>query len=143
MQLSFGIEPTLFTAGYQGRTIDAFVRLLSTHGIKQVIDVREHPSSRRPGFAKTPLSRALGEAGIGYVHLREAGNPFRHDDSAPWQSAYAAHLDAHPEIVERVAEAAKTATSVLVCFERDPRDCHRSILAERIASRFGTKIAPL
>lgn len=74
MQRSFGNEPLLYIAGYQGRDLDAFARLVLRVGVTQVIDIRERPTSRRLGFAKSPLSKALVEAGISYVHVREAGS---------------------------------------------------------------------
>lgn len=105
-----------------------FVRLVLRVGVTQVIDIREHPTSRRPGFAKTSLSKALGEVGVEYVHVREAGNPFGHD-----LEKYAAHLDAHPQVVTRVADLAQKKTSLLLCFERNAADCHRSVLAPCVA----------
>ena len=140
MQLGFDIQAPLYTAGYQGRTPDAFVRLLEKHGITQVIDVREHAVSRRPGFTKKALAAVLTQAGVAYVHLKQAGNPFRH---APQLGQYAEHLDAHPEAVEAVAAAAKAAPSVLLCFERNPAECHRTELARRVAAKLGVPVEPI
>lgn len=130
VQLGLDIQAPLYTAGYQGRTPEQFVRLLEKHGITQVIDVREYPVSRRPGFTKKALADVLTKAGIAYVHVKEAGNPFRH---APELGRYAEHLDAHPEAVARVADEARKAPSVLLCFERNPNECHRTELARRVA----------
>jgi uncharacterized protein (DUF488 family) len=148
-QLSLDI-PTklsaLFTVGYQGRDLEAFVRLLEHRGIARVVDVRQHPSSRRPGFAKSPLSKALARADVDYVHVREAGNPFRHAEGASIGAIlarYASHLDAHDEITARVAEVVAGATSALLCFERDAAQCHRTPLAERVARRLGIEVVAL
>ncbi len=147
-QLSFDIDTNrsvLFTIGYQGRDLDAFVRLLAERGVRTVIDVRERPASRRPGFAKTPLSHALTECGIAYVHIQEAGNPFRHEEgtTAEILARYAAHLDAHPAIVKKVAEVAQASTSALVCFERNPSECHRTALGERVGALLRFSVVPL
>jgi uncharacterized protein (DUF488 family) len=147
-QLSFDVDTqrsVLFTIGYQGRDLAAFVRLLMDRGVRTVVDVREHPTSRRPGFAKSPLSAAVTEAGIAYVHIREAGNPFRHEEGTVEEilALYAAHLDAHPAIVERVVAAVRPATSVLLCFERNPRDCHRTPLAERVSPSLKLSVVAL
>lgn len=131
VQLNLLIDAPLYTAGYQGRTPDALIRLMQKHGITQLIDVREHPVSRRPGFGRKALSAAVTAAGLTYVHLREAGNPFRKELQ---RGQYDAHLDAHPEIVAQVADTARRAPSVLLCFERDPEHCHRTALARRVAA---------
>ncbi len=142
MQLSLVTGSEIFTAGYQGRALEAFVRLSVDHGITLVVDVRAHASSRRPGFAKTPLKNGLAAAGIGYVHLPIAGNPFRHDEG-DWHGKYEAHLDHDPEIVRVVAEAARGKAALLVCFEREPKECHRTPLAERVAKVLGVKVRAL
>ena len=65
----------VFTIGYEATTVGEFVAALQQAGVERVIDVRAIPNSRRPGFSKTPLSRALAEVGIDYVHLRALGTP--------------------------------------------------------------------
>src|SRR5215213_4745951 len=67
----------LFTIGYEGRALDELIAILASNKIDRVIDVRDLPLSRRRGFSKTPLCTALGGAGIEYLHMREAGNPYR------------------------------------------------------------------
>ena len=140
MQLNFLIDAPLYTAGYQGRTPDALIRLMEKHGITQLLDVREHPVSRQPGFGKKALAETLTAAGLTYVHLREAGNPFRKELQ---RGQYEAHLDAHPEVIALVAEHARRAPSVLLCFERDPAQCHRTALAHRVAALLQVKLEPL
>ncbi len=65
----------IFTIGYEGATVAALLAALTQAGVERLIDVRALPVSRRPGFSKTPLSAALAEAGIDYVHLRALGTP--------------------------------------------------------------------
>ena len=67
----------VFTVGYEGRTPDELIELLARKGVRRVVHVRALPLSRRRGFSKTPLREALGAHGIDYVHLRDAGNPYR------------------------------------------------------------------
>lgn len=142
MQLSFGNERVLYVAGYRGRDLDAFVRLVNRLGVVQVVDVREHPTSRRPGFGKTSLTRALGVAGIAYVHVPEADDPHRHDDVTldERRARYRAHLDAHPEVVEKLGALVRDKTSLLLGFERDAAESHRALLAERVAAREGLRV---
>ena len=61
--------------GYQQRPVDEFVSDLARMGVAVVVDVRLTPISRRPGFSKTGLARALAGAGICYEHRPELGNP--------------------------------------------------------------------
>jgi hypothetical protein len=72
----------------------------------------------------------------------EAGNPFRHSrETEPLAEPfdrYTAYLDAHPERVDAVTKAARQSPSVLICFERSAADCHRSVLAERVAKQLGS-----
>lgn len=142
MQLSFGNERVLYVAGYRGRDLDAFVRLANRLGVVQVVDVREHATSRRPGFGKTSLTRALGAAGIAYVHVPDADDPHRHDDVPPDErrARYQRHLDEHPDVVARVAAVVRGKTSLLLGFERDFAASHRALLAERVAAREGLRV---
>jgi uncharacterized protein (DUF488 family) len=126
------MSAALFTVGYQGRSISEFVELLRHHRITRVIDVRELPLSRRRGFSKTPLRSALEAAKIDYFHLRQAGNPYRdrRNDPEKCLALYRKHLDAHPEVLVSVEEAATGHRAALLCVESDPSCCHRSIIAE-------------
>jgi hypothetical protein len=70
------------TIGYDGGTIDAFIRTLRRAGIALVLDIRAAPVSRKKGFLKNQLAAHLLEAGIGYRHLRGLGVPKRGRDAA-------------------------------------------------------------
>ena len=127
----------LFTIGYQGRTVSGLVRALVDAGVERVIDVRELPLSRKRGFSKTPLSAALAEVGIAYVHLRAAGNPYRHEahDIERCLALYRAHLDRRPDVVDEIRQLATAAPAALLCAEADPSHCHRSVIARKAATR--------
>ncbi|RUA22066.1 DUF488 domain-containing protein [Billgrantia gudaonensis] len=71
----------LFTAGYEGIDIDTFLKRLRDAGVDKVIDVRQYPISRKPGFSKTAFSSRLRAAGIDYEHIRELGCPSRFANS--------------------------------------------------------------
>ena len=131
----------VFTIGYESATMADFIKALTTAGVERVIDVRAVPKSRRPGFSKTPLRNALAEAGIDYVHLRALGTPAagreaarkgRHEDL---KRIYAAQLDLPEAIVaaEQMRELAAEKPSALLCYERDPAGCHRSLLLSSAA----------
>lgn len=127
----------MFTSGYEGRALDAFVSMLVEHGVEQVLDVRELPLSRRKGFSKTALREALASSGIGYVHMREAGNPHRalKADTERCLALYREHIDAHPEVVAQVEAAVDARRTLLLCFERHARCCHRSVIVEKLTAR--------
>ena len=129
-------EP-LFTVGYQGRTVVDLVRVLTDAGVKRVIDVRELPLSRKHGFSKTPLSAALAEAGIAYVHLKAAGNPYRHEagDMERCLALYRAHLDRLPDVIAEIRQLAAGSPVALLCAEANPKQCHRSVIARKAAGR--------
>ena len=131
----------IFTIGYEGATMAEFLAALQQAGVERVIDVRALPLSRRPGFSKSPLRAALEEAGIEYVHLKALGTPAegraaaragRHEDMA---RIYAGQLEL-PEAMAQGAqmiELARERPSALLCFEREPAHCHRSLLLEAVA----------
>jgi len=131
----------IFTIGYEGTTQPEFIAALQAAGVERVIDVRAVPLSRKPGFSKTILANGLTEAGIDYVHLRALGTPpagreaarkGRHEEL---QRIYAAQLDLPEAIVagQQMRELAAEKPSALLCFERDPSGCHRSLLLRAVA----------
>lgn len=130
--------PTLYTIGYQGKTIEEFLAVLLGAGIELVVDVRRRPISRKPGFAKAKLSSALADAGIDYRHIVDLGMPEdllqekNARDNSRILDAYDQHLAAHPELVEEVAALASSKPACLLCFEADITQCHRSRLASAV-----------
>lgn len=130
----------IFTIGYEGTTVDEFLSALQSAGVERVIDVRAVPNSRRPGFSKTPLRNALAEAGIDYVHLRALGTPAdgraaaREGRHADLERIYAGQLEL-PEAIAQSAQMvglAEEKPSALLCYERDPAVCHRSLLLSAV-----------
>jgi uncharacterized protein (DUF488 family) len=126
----------IFTIGYEGATMAEFIAALQQAGVEQVIDVRALPLSRRPGFSKTPLRAALQEAGIDYLHLKALGTPAegrtaaragRHADMA---RIYAGQLELPEAMVQaaQMLELARERPSALLCMEREPAHCHRTLL---------------
>jgi len=131
----------IFTIGYEGTTVGEFMKALTHAGVKRVIDVRAVPNSRRPGFSKTPLRIALAEEDIDYVHLRALGTPAdgrsaaragRHEDLI---RIYAGQLEL-PEAIAQGAQMVDLAgekPSAVLCYERDPAGCHRTLLLSAVA----------
>jgi uncharacterized protein (DUF488 family) len=131
----------IFTIGYEGTTFGEFIAALKGAGVSQVIDVRALPLSRRPGFSKSPLKAALEESGIDYVHLKALGTPSagrtaaRAGRHAEMARIYAGQLEL-PEAMAQSAQMldlAQDKPSALLCMERDPAHCHRSLLLNAVA----------
>jgi uncharacterized protein (DUF488 family) len=142
---------SLATIGYEQTGLADFIVALTGAGVKQLIDVREVPISRKRGFSKYALSEALGAAGISYAHFKALGDPkpgreaARRGDRASFLAIYHAHLataDATAAL-EEAGTLAANAMSCLMCFERDYLDCHRNVVAEALADRAGFKIRHL
>lgn len=131
----------IFTIGYEASTMDEFLSALKAAGVERVIDVRALPLSRRPGFSKSPLRNALVEAGIDYVHLKALGTPAEGRSAAragrqqDLERIYAGQLDLPEAIVqaEQMRELAAEKPSALLCYEREPAQCHRSLLIASVA----------
>ena len=135
---------TLHTIGYEKRTIEEFLVLLRDSEIDVLIDVRETAWSHKPGFSKTAFSAALDGIGVEYVHAKFAGNPKRlrrtAKSHAECLSRYRSYLASDSQIVDEFDELVDDRVSrglsvAIVCFERHPGDCHRSILAHAWAER--------
>ena len=130
----------VFTIGYEGATQPELIGALKAAGVERVIDVRAVPASRRPGFSKNILAAGLREAGIDYIHLKALGTPAegreaarkgRHGEMA---RIYAEQLETPEAALQsaQMLELAAEKPSALLCYERDPAACHRSVLREAV-----------
>ena len=126
----------IFTIGYEGTTQAALVATLAGAGVKLLADVRAVPLSRRPGFSKNILAAGLREVGIDYVGLKALGTPpegreaARRHDHAGLARVYAGQLELPEAMVqaEQLKDLAAERATALLCFERDPACCHRTLL---------------
>ena len=124
----------LFTIGHSNLSIEAFVLLLQKHEITAVADVRSHPFSRYlPHFNKSEIAAYLSRAGIKYVFLgKELGA--RPEDLSCYDTDGKALYDriaATPlfsEGIQRLLKGAANYKISLMCAEKDPITCHRTIL---------------
>jgi len=126
----------IFTIGYEAATMDEFIAALKKAGVERIIDVRAVPLSRRPGFSKNIFAASLKEAGIDYVGLKALGTPkagrdaAKKGDVATLEAVYDAQLGL-PEAQLQAAQMRELAAekpSALLCFERNPEHCHRTLL---------------
>lgn len=134
----------MFTIGYEGTDLAAFLECLKKNAVECLIDVREIPFSRKRGFSKTPLSRALDARGIYYVHLKELGSPtsIREElksggDYGKFFEAMEKYLATRREEIERAYGYVDRMTCCLMCYERLAAMCHRKVVVKKIKERDG------
>jgi uncharacterized protein (DUF488 family) len=130
----------LFTIGHSTHVFPRFLALLQQHGIEIVTDVRSRPFSRLPWFSRPSLEKELKDNGIRYVFLGlELGA--RRDERECYIGARAdydriAQLPLFQKGLERLNVGIAKARIALMCAEKDPLDCHRTILVCRYAKEY-------
>jgi len=136
---------TIYTIGHSTRSAEEFIALLQEHGIARLVDVRRYPASRRnPQFAQDALSSALKKHGIAYRHEIDLGGRRRASADSPnraWQNAqfrgYADHTasEEFESALARLADAADSRATAVMCAEAHPSRCHRRIVADVLVAR--------
>lgn len=133
----------LYTLGYEGFDIGAFVARAKTAGVATIVDVRELPLSRKKGFSKSSFREALAAAGIAYFHVPALGCPrdirdrYKQDgDWAAYSKAFLAYIATQDATLRELVKLSKATAACLVCFEADYTMCHRTYVA-RAARKLG------
>lgn len=133
------------TIGHSTHSIEHFLSLLTHNGISAIADVRSTPYSRHnPQFSREALKASLKGAGIAYVFLgKELGA--RSDDPRHYESGRVLYKRvAESELfragIERVANGTVQHRVALMCAERDPLTCHRTILVARALVERGATV---
>lgn len=131
---------TIFTIGYEGAIAEDFLATLKLVGVEVLVDVRDVPISRKPGFSKARLSILLADAGVRYLHMPALGDPkpgreaARAGDLPRFRKIFSKHLmsrDAQ-HALDELAQLATESAVCMLCFERDHSCCHRSIIADAL-----------
>lgn len=145
------MQPVLFTIGYEKARQADLIATLKAARVETLIDVRDRPLSRRPGFSKNQLAAALEEAGIRYVGIRALGTPPEGREAnhkRQWEKFWSivdaklATAEAEHALHEASAIAAESPSSLL-CYCGDPQTCHRSRVADLLAARDGFAVVHL
>ena len=138
---------TVFTIGYEGLDIDTFMSLLAEHGIETVVDVRELPLSRKPGFSKRALSNTLNLAGLEYVHMAGLGCPKpvrdRYREDGNWKrytEGFLKYLKTQKAAIANLSDLVNSSNCALLCFEADFNFCHRSMVANAVQAHCGAHV---
>lgn len=141
----------LYTLGYESAAIEDFIATLKTADIKRIIDVREYPLSRRKGFSKNILHALLQANDVDYVHLRGLGDPKEGREAAragnyeKFLQIFTSHMKTAPAVADlkTAIDLATSSVSCLLCYERNPDECHRTIVAKAIAADTGQPVMPI
>lgn len=146
---SCGQRPTMtgmiYTIGHSNHPIGRFTALLAQHGITALADVRSTPFSRfNPQFNREALKAALAQAGIQYVFLGdELGARSRDPDCFDGDRVSYARLAASAAFragLQRLLKGASEHRIAVMCAEREPLDCHRTILVTRELEKAGVSV---
>lgn len=136
----------VLTIGHSTHSIDAFIALLRQHGVTALADVRSAPFSRfNPQFNKEALARSLKARGIKYVFLgRELGA--RSDDRSCYENgrvqyARLARTKLFHSGLNRVIRGSHDHCIALMCAEKEPLECHRTLLVARSLIEHGVNVA--
>jgi hypothetical protein len=146
--------PCLFTIGYEGLSVDAYLDLLISNNVAVLVDVRKNPLSMKYGFSKTKLSNFAKMGEITYIHIPDLGVPSNlrqnlHSamDYQHLFDFYSSHiLPGCTEALQKLKEVLSDYGRVAItCFEADHRFCHRHKIAEYLENdpSFNTPIIHL
>jgi uncharacterized protein (DUF488 family) len=155
----------LATIGVYGLTLGDFLRALRDADVRLLLDVRQRRGVRGPQYAWANVRRlqaALAEAGITYKHHPELAPTtelrqlqYREDDRlgvgkrsrtelAPeYRKRYVREILARADLDKLVAELPTEGAAALLCVERDPEACHRSLIAERMCAEYDVAVSHL
>ena len=156
---------SIATVGVYGATLDSFLATLRGANVRQLIDVRQRRGVRGSEYAWANAQRleaALAAAGVDYRHHKELAPTtelrelqYREDDRegvgkrsreklAPaYVERYTREILGHVDLAKLVAELPADGIGALLCVERDPAACHRSLVAARLAGEHGFTVVDL
>jgi len=132
---------SLFTIGYEGKSLESYLNILIRNNIKVLCDVRKNPLSRKYGFSKKTLQNACEAVNIKYIHIPELGIVSEKRKSLNSQKDYDILFEEYEETV--IPNQTKSLSRIkdliidhkrvsLTCFEASPAQCHRSRVANNI-----------
>lgn len=144
-------EQVLFTIGYEGKGIEAFINTLIKNDIRLLCDVRKNPLSRKFGFSKGKLEHITQTVGIRYIHIPGLGVESDKRCSLETQEDYKRLFENYEKtlpirrsFLEEVYTLLRTNTRiVLMCFEREPLMCHRHVIKNYIVDTHRVKSADI
>ncbi|MGY3581916.1 uncharacterized protein (DUF488 family) [Bradyrhizobium sp. USDA 4341] len=141
---------SIATIGYEKTNPEEFLNALRRAEIDTLVDIRDVGFSHKPGFSTAPLRNAMEQASIAYWHLKDLGNPkpgrvaAKSGNRQLFHALYEGVLSGTTGqlALDLLADRSKSRRLCLMCFERDHANCHRDLVAGRLAAR-GIEIAHL
>ena len=136
----------MFTVGHSNHSLEAFLALLQQHDVEEVADVRSSPYSRYvPHFNKNVLEGTLQKAGIAYVYLGwELGgrpaDPSCYDENGQVMYDRVADTDLFNDALDLVKRTDNDHRIALMCAEKEPLECHRTLLVARALAAGGVSV---
>lgn len=135
----------IYSLGYESLSIDKFFELILNENINTIVDVRNVAFSYKYEFSKHFLKKRCHEIGIEYFHFPEVGIPSKirkniNNKKALWEIYEKSILPNADKTIDVIEYICLNTSSVLLCYEKDPKDCHRNILAKEISLRTGLLI---
>lgn len=127
--------------------MDTFLFMLKKNNIDTVVDVREIPLSRKPGFSKKSLGMTLNCSGMDYVHMPALGCPkrvrerYRRDGN--WQRYtvdFMEYLATQEDAIDELSDMVRFSDCALLCYEADYNFCHRSMVADAVRDCCGARV---
>ena len=139
------MSAAIYTIGHSNHAAVRFIDLLQGAGIECVADVRSTPFSRRnPQFSRKALTASLEHAGIEYWFLGDAlgARPKDPDCYEDGKVSYAriAATAAFQDAIDQLVDRSDSTRIALMCAEKEPLDCHRTILVARALARCGVDV---
>jgi len=127
------MENQIYTIGYSTFELDEFIRTIKSHGITAVADVRSSPYSKfKPEFNKNDFQKELIKNDLAYVFLgQELGARVDMPDcyvNNKVNFKLVARHDIFLSGIARIKTGMEKYNIVLMCAEKDPITCHRTIL---------------
>ena len=132
------MQKRAYSIGYERRELAEFIQVLKAGGISRVADVRNAPFSRKEGFSKKELSAALEAEGISYRGFVPLGAPPALREGVPnmkWDqfvAGYRRHFETVGSAYLELKGYLGDDGGALMCVERDPKECHRSVIEEAL-----------
>jgi uncharacterized protein YwgA len=134
-------DQVLFSIGYEGKSVEAFINTLIQNDIRLLCDVRKNPLSRKFGFSKSKLKHITQTIGIEYVHFPDLGIESDKRDSLETIEDYKRLFDDYAKtlqnrslLLEQVyVLLCSNVRIALMCYEREPEMCHRHVIRDYIA----------
>jgi uncharacterized protein (DUF488 family) len=137
------MEPMLFTIGYEGLSLEAYINRLIINDVRVLCDVRKNAYSQKYGFSKSQLQKACTGVGIEYLHIPELGIESVERQDLISQKDYDLLFARYEQTTLKASEAyldiirkkiKDKGRVALTCFEKDPIQCHRGRVAKKLMS---------